>query len=203
MEPRCFDGSSPNIQGTVKRKGGQNVGAVWVTQGRFWEQTGSKGAFTMVHMCTACHFMPKADFVSFLARTTATGAMGVSRLVPTSSVPAKKKSCVVSMQYGNILVFCLVFLAESSLPGQCDNSWKQSSWPATRTNQGVRCGRSKALSSETTSKLGGGSGTIRVELLNDCTALKKCRVKRADTVRAETHSELTHQARKIEFESCK
>ena len=70
VKHRCLDGNqtltSRTAQETARKKRRLNVGPVWVAQ--VWEQAGRKGAFTMAHMCTACHFLPTEDFVWFLAR---------------------------------------------------------------------------------------------------------------------------------------
>ena len=93
---------------TANKKRGLNGGLEWVALGRFRnKQAGRKGAFTMAHMCTACHLFPKDDSVWFLTKNNSHWVIGLKSLGARthcascgSHSKAKDMSCLVSMQYG-------------------------------------------------------------------------------------------------------
>ena len=81
-----------------------------------WGQACRKGAFTMTHMCTLCHLMPKDDFMWYLAKDT--GHKGIGRKTTGTSIhgafcggksKAQEMSCVVTVQYGLITDTCMMF----------------------------------------------------------------------------------------------
>ena len=91
-----------------------------------WGQACRKEVFTMTHMCTLCHLMPKDDFMWYLAKDT--GHKGIGRKTTGTSIhgafcggksKTQEMSCVVTVQYGRITDTCMMFMTEVATLRPC------------------------------------------------------------------------------------
>ena len=134
---------------SATKKRSLNVGQVWSTLGRFGEQAGRKGKFSIAHTRTVCL---RRTLCGFWLETTVTVELGERRLVPALFAPSVVVNCKANDMS---CVWCpcstatawtpVWFWAQSLLQDIARISWKQSSWVTKRTNQEVRCDARKLL----------------------------------------------------------